>query len=68
MKRGVKSNGVMRDTLILGGGGGRKSFTLLQGSYVLPARPSGGSGMKMKLYEEEVRMVTVVGLNKGREM
>ena len=35
------------------GEGERKIITLLEGSQALPARPSGRSSMKTKVYEEE---------------
>lgn len=46
--------------------GARNSITLLKGSLASPARPTGRSSSKMKMYEQSVRMVTAVG--KGREI
>jgi hypothetical protein len=43
------------------GGGGRKHH-LLEGSEASPALPSSTSSKKMKIYEEDVRMVKVVKL------
>ena len=39
---------------------GAGSFTLLEGSRAAPARPSGSCGIKVKLREEDIRMVTGV--------
>jgi hypothetical protein len=47
---------VVRDTIISGGGG--PNITLLEGFLASPALPSCRSSMKM--YEEDVKMVTVV--------
>ena len=56
VQRESKCKGVVRDTFILGT---EKAITLSEGSQVSPARPSGRS-MKIKIYEEEFRTVTVV--------
>jgi len=58
----MKSKGVRRDTFLLGG---ERYQHFVKSSQVLPARPSGWSSMKMKVYEEDVRMVAVVAWNKG---
>jgi len=44
----------------LQGGARGANITLLEGFLASPAHPSGRSSMKMKMYEEDVKMVTVV--------
>ena len=56
----MKSKGIRNDTFLLGG-----NQRFVKGSQVFPARPSGWSSMKMKVYEDDVRMVAVVAWNKG---
>ena len=51
--------------LYLMGGG---SITLLESFLALPAHPSGRSSIKMKMYEEDVKVVTVVACNKGHRI
>jgi len=48
------------DTFILG--------HLLEGTQISPARPSCGTSMKMKMFEEDARRLTVVSCNKCREI
>jgi hypothetical protein len=46
----------------------RGSITLLGGFLASPAHPSGRSSTKLKMYEEDVKMVTVVAWNKGHRI
>ena len=54
-KRKVERELVVRDSSIWGE---RKSITFLKRSQASPTRPSGGSRMKVKVYED-VRIVTI---------
>ena len=66
----VKSKGVLRETLVYGGRGGgggwKKSITLLEDSLISPAHPSGRISMKTIMHEEDSRTVTAAASNKGR--
>ena len=53
----------MRDIFLLGGG--EKDQHFVRGFQILPACLSGWTSMKMRVYEEDVKMVTVVAWNKG---
>jgi hypothetical protein len=55
-KKKVMSKGEVRVTFMRG----EKKRHLLEGSQGMSARPSGRSKMKIKVYEEDVRMATVV--------
>jgi hypothetical protein len=45
-----------------------EGIAVLEDAQALPARPSGRSTMKMKMYEEDVRMMTLVACNKDRRI
>jgi hypothetical protein len=47
---------------------GKKEHHLVEGSQASPALPSVRSNMKMKMFEEDIRMVTVAARNKSREI
>jgi hypothetical protein len=49
-----------------GGGGGGQEHHLLESSQASPARPSGRNTMQIKMYKDDLRMVTVVDW--GREI
>jgi hypothetical protein len=54
-KRKMERELIVRDSSIWGG---RKNITFLESSQASPARPSGGSRIKVKVYED-VRIVTI---------
>ena len=63
-ERRVKSKRIMRDDFKCL----KEERHLIDGSQASPARPSVRSNMKMKMYEEDIRMVTAAARNKGREI
>jgi hypothetical protein len=58
------TKGVKRDTFIWG----KKEHHLIESSQASTARPSVRSSMKVKMYEENVKVVTVVAWGKGGEI
>jgi hypothetical protein len=62
--RGVKSKRVMRGNFT----GGKEEHHLVEGSQASPALHSVRSNMKMNMYEEDNRLVTVAARNNGREI
>jgi hypothetical protein len=63
-ERRVKSKWAMRDNFTRG----KEEHHLVEGSQASPTLPSVRSNMKMKMYEEDIRMMTVAARNKGREI
>ena len=59
----VKSKRVMRDNFTRG----KEQHHLVEGSQASPALPSVRSNMKMIIYEEDIRLVTVAARNSGHE-
>jgi hypothetical protein len=60
-RKQVKSKGVVTDSFTWG----KKEHHFVRSSQASPARPSGRSSVKMKMFEEDVRMVTVVAWNRA---